>query len=78
MIQHKLFPFEYDAWDPVGDIEDLEYGYYDVIITDTFGSLGKGQEFDFVSVNYLAGELDVWDKEETDPIITVRFGVIAL
>ena len=49
MIKHKLFSFEYDAWDL---IDGIEFVYYDVIMTDRFGTLEKGQEFNSISVDY--------------------------
>ena len=57
MTKHKLFPFKYRDW----DIDDgLIVSFYDVIMTDTFGPLGKGQDYTAISIDYLNGELDVW------------------
>ena len=72
MIKHKLFSFEYDAWDL---IDGIEFVYYDVIMTDRFGTLEKGQEFNSISVDYGTGELKVWDRKGVEPMISMKFGV---
>ena len=75
MTKHSQFPFEFKDWDSIGD---MECGYYNVIVTGPFGELSIGQEFDFVSIDYFFGELKVWDKDEEEPILTIKFGVVAL
>jgi len=71
-----ILPIEWEDYDI---LDNDRYVFFDATFTEDFGSLKAGETFNFITVDYGEGIIEIYDNEDNDVVIDrINFKCVAI